>query len=250
MNNATYLYDGGFINFISLVVELMKNKITPNDIKLYKNYQNNLFDEVLSIEVENESENIYLLKRNITKEILMCIYYVYLSENKDKEMIIYNFLKYSLKYKNKVFSYRRYDSVNDSIKISKYVRKESHKLKGFLRFKKMKGNFYYGEITPVNNVIGILSNHFTKRLANECWIIKDTGRDIYAIYDTKKVIYLTNEEVINLNLELSDDEEFIEDLWKTFHKTVAIKSRENRRCQQNFMPKRYWKNMLEMEDEL
>ena len=35
-----------------------------------------------------------------------------------------------------------------------------------------------------------------------------------------------------------------------FHKTIGIKERENRRCQQNFMPKKYWKNMLEMENEI
>ena len=46
------------------------------------------------------------------------------------------------------------------------------------------------------------------------------------------------------------EEEFIEDLWKTFFKTVAIKERENLKCQRNFMPKRYWENMIEMEDKL
>ena len=145
---------------------------------------------------------------------------------------------------------RRIDSVNSLFKISKYVRGEAHKLKGFLRFKKIKNNFYYSEFSPINNVIGILANHFSKRLKEDNWIIKDTKRNIYAIYDKKNIFYLTNEEVLDLNLELTEDEEFFEDLWKTFHKTIGIKERENRRCQQNFMPKRYWKNMLEMEDEL
>ena len=41
----------------------------------------------------------------------------------------------------------------------------------------------------------------------------------------------------------------MEELWKSFFKTVAIKERLNKKCQQNFMPKKYWKNILEMEDE-
>lgn len=249
MNNI-YIYDGGFISFISLVVELLKRKIIPDDIKLADSYEIGLFDKEVFLKVESEKQNIELIKKKLSKEALYCIYNVFLSNNKNKEMIIYDFLINYFKYKNKVFGMIRITSVNESIKISKYVREETHKLKGFLRFKKMKNNFYYGEISPTNNVIGFLSNHFRKRLKEDCWIIKDTNRGIYAIYDKKKVIYLTNNEVISLNLESSDSEELIEDLWKTFHKTVAISSRENRRCQQNFMPKKYWKNMLEMEDEI
>ena len=41
----------------------------------------------------------------------------------------------------------------------------------------------------------------------------------------------------------------MEELWKSFFKTIAIKERVNKKCQQNFMPKKYWKNILEMEDE-
>ena len=249
MNNI-YIYDGGFISFISLVVELLKRKIIPDDIKLADSYEIGLFDKEVFLKVKSEKQNIELIKKKLSKEALYCIYNVFLSSNKNKEMIIYDFLINYFKYNNKVFGMIRIASVNESIKISKYVREETHKLKGFLRFKKMKNNFYYGEISPTNNVIGFLSNHFRKRLKEDCWIIKDTNRGIYAIYDKKKVIYLTNDEVISLNLESSDSEELIEDLWKTFHKTVAIASRENRRCQQNFMPKKYWKNMLEMENEI
>ena len=249
MNNI-YVYDGGFISFISLVVELIKKNITPDDIKLINSYDKSLFDNEILIKVELEKENIELVKTKLSREALYCIYNVFLSNNKSKEIIIYNFIINYLKYKNRVFGMIRIPSVNESIKISRYVRGEAHKLKGFLRFKKMKNSFYYGEISPTNNVIGILSNHFMKRLKEDCWIIKDTNRGIYAIYDKKKVIYLTDDEVLSLNLDGSEKEELIEDLWKTFHKTVAIAARENRRCQQNFMPKKYWKNMLEMEDEL
>ena len=249
MNNI-YIYDGGFITFMSLVVELFKNKIIPDDIKLIDSYNKSLFDNEIYIKIESEQKNIELIKNKLSREALYGIYNVFLSENNNKEIIIYNFLLNYFKYGNKVFNMRRIDSVNETIKISKYVRGEAHKLKGFLRFKRMKNNFYYGEISPNNNVIGILANHFSKRLKEDNWIIKDTNRNIYAIYDKKQVYFLTNEEIINLNLELKDDENYYEDLWKTFHKTVAIKSRENKKCQQNFMPKRYWKNMLEMEDEL
>ncbi|MBQ9019147.1 MAG: TIGR03915 family putative DNA repair protein [Bacilli bacterium] len=247
--NKIYIYDGGFISFIALVVELFKNKITPDDIKLINSYDLGLFDTEIYLKVENEQENIKLLKNKISREALYCIYNVFLSDNKNKEIIIYNFLKSYFKYGKTVFGRRNIDCVNESIQISKYVRGEAHKLKGFLRFSKMKNNFYYAKFESNNNVIGILASHFSKRLMSDNWIIHDTKRGIYAIYDKEKVIYLTDEEVISLNLE-KDNEDLIEDLWKTFYKTIGIKERENKRCRQNFMPKKYWKNMLEVEDEL
>lgn len=248
MNNI-YIYDGGFISFIALIVELFKNKIVPSDIKLINSYDKGLFDNEIFIRVDNEEENIYLLKTKISKQALYGIYNVFLSDNSNKEMIIYKFLINYFKYGNKVFNMRRIDSVNELINISKYVRGEAHKLKGFLRFSKMKNNFYYAKFESNNNVIGILATHFSKRLKEDNFIIHDTKREIYAIYDKKKIIYLTNEEIIDLNLE-KDDEDLIEDLWKTFYKTIGIKERENKRCRQNFMPKKYWKNMLEMENEI
>lgn len=247
--NKIYIYDGGFISFIALVVELFKNKIIPDDIKLINSYDKSLFDTEIFLRIDNEEENSYLLKSKISKQALYGIYNVFLSDNKNKEMIIYNFLINYFKYGNKVFNMRRIDSVNELIKISKYVRGEAHKLKGFLRFSKMKNNFYYAKFSSTNNVIGILATHFSKRLKEDNFIIHDIDRGIYAIYDKKKVIYLTNEEVINLNL-VKDNEDLIEDLWKTFYKTIGISMRENKRCRQNFMPKKYWKNMLEMEDEV
>ena len=126
MNNI-YIYDGGFISFISLVVELFKNKIIPDDIKLIDSYDKGLFDNEIILRIENESENIELLKTKISKQALYGIYNVFLSENKNKEMIIYNFLINYFKYGNKVFNMRRIDSVNETIKISKYVRGEAHK---------------------------------------------------------------------------------------------------------------------------
>ena len=50
--------------------------------------------------------------------------------------------------------------------------------------------------------------------------------------------------------ELSECEEDVLELWKNFYKTIAIKERTNERCRMNFMPKKYWKYIIEMSDEI
>ena len=245
--NKIYIYDGSFSNLISVIVELIKIKTIPFDIK--KNSFLSIFDEEVLLNIKSDKENIEQLKKMVSKNIMLSVYYVYLSSNDNKEMIIYNFIKEGLKYHNKVYFYRKIDCVNDVIRIEQYVRKEAHKLKGFLRFKEMKNGFFYASFSSTNNVIGILANHFKNRLSAEYWVIKDEKRNIYALYNKNKVIYLTEEDIVKLNLDFSSNELFFEDLWKTFFKTIAIKERKNLRCQRNFMPKKYWKNILEMEEE-
>lgn len=246
--NKTYIYEGTFSSLLALIYSLLVSKIEVGDIKSSKTYLPNLLDEPVILKIDNIKEKEKLLKERLTPEIVHTIYYAYLSDSPIKEILIYNFIKNSLIYKNQIFYRRNLESVVEIEKLSKYVGREAHKLKGFLRFKEME-NFLYAEVEPTNNVIGILAYHFKNRLSNESWIIKDTKRNIYALYDTKKVIYLTDEDIIKLNLNISSNEELMEDLWKTFFKTVAIKERYNPKCQMNFMPKKYWKNMLEMENE-
>lgn len=240
MNNI-YLYNDTFIDLLNIIFYLLNNNITPKDIKTFDKYIPNLFDMPVSLNLKNQ-------KINLSKNVLKSIYYVYLSSNDKKEIITYYFIKNYLKYKNEVFFHRNLNCVNYVIQISNYVSREAHKLKGFLRFQKMKNNFYYAIMSPTNNVIGILTNHFSKRLKNEYFIIKDEKRNIYAFYDSKKIIYLTDEEIKQLNLQTDEIEEEIELLWKSFFKTISIKERINLKCQRNFMPKKYWKYIIEMED--
>ena len=63
-------------------------------------------------------------------------------------------------------------------------------------------------------------------------------------------MYLNDEDIKELNLNINDNELEIESLWKSFFNTIGIKERKNYKTQRNFMPKRYWKYMIEMEDKL
>ena len=241
--NKVYLYDGKYNSLVCLVIELLKSKINPLNIKSEENYEMNLLNEKVYLKLDLKNLSIF---KKLPAIITKTIWYIFLSDSKDKELLIYEFLKLTLKYKEEVFRYRNIEEINQVLKITKYVGSEAHKLKGFLRFKFINNKFYYAEMEPNNNVIFILANHFKKRL-NEPWIIHDLKRNMYAIYDLKKVSYIYGHEFMNFSLDIDSDKEY-EDLWKTFFKTIGIKERKNLKCQMNFMPKRYWNHMIEMEE--
>ena len=244
MNNI-YIYNDNFISLLNLINYLIKNNIKPLNIKS-SFYTPTLFDNIISLEIE-ENKNIFnLFERNILK----VIYYVFLSENRNKELIIYYFVLNYYKYGDTIIYRKNLKCVCEALKISTYVSRENHKFKGFVRFKELETNVLYAEVEPENNILEILSMHFIKRLKNEWWIIHDKKRKILSIYD-KKHFYITSDDSFKLlNTNESDNEEKIKNMWITFYKTIGIQMRKNDRCRMNFMPKKYWKNIIEMSDEI
>ena len=80
-------------------------------------------------------------------------------------------------------------------------------------------------------------------------MIYDLKRDLLSIYTKKKYMIIKVNDLEKNELKFSSDEKDFENLWLTFYQTIAIKERENKRCQMNFMPKKYWPYMIEMSDE-
>lgn len=243
-----YIYEDSFINLLNLIDELLKNKTKPDNIKNEK-YNPNLLDNLIYLKFENKNI-LDKYKKMIDEDNLKIIYYVYLSNHESKELIIYYYLLNYFKYKKEIVYMRYLNCVSKALEISKYVSRENHRFKGFTRFRELKNKILYAEIEPENNILSILSIHFKNRLKNEYWIIKDKKREIISIYNKKDFYVFDCSQFDILNVINSDKELEFEDLWKLFYKTIGIKERKNDKCRMNFMPKKYWKNIMEVSDEI
>ncbi len=248
MVNVIYLYENSLENLLNLIFYLIKNKKKPFLIKERSHYEENLLDYFVFPEIFFYENIIDLWKGYVGEKVFRQVYYVFLSSFPNKEIIIYYFLLNALKYKEKVLYMRNLNCVNQVLKIASYVKHENHKLKGFLRFQMTKKHFLYAQINPTNDILPLLAGHFVKRLSSECFVIHDVARDKYVFYDKVKPYFVEGEMIPYLDISFSKDERKIEDLWKSFFKTIAIKERKNLKCQRNFMPKKYWKYILEMEE--
>lgn len=240
-----YLYEDSFNSLLNLINYLLKNKIKPSNIK-NEYYVPNLLEKTYYIKLDYDNDLEDRIINKIGNYAFMTICHVYLSSDKNKEMLIYDFLLNSLKYKDKIMFMRNIDSVSKCLKISRYVTTEAHRLKGFVRFRELDNNVLYAEVEPENNVLLMLSNHFKNRLKNEYWIIKDKKRNIISVYNKNK-FYIVSTDDFDIKVDIESD--YYEDMWKAFYKTIGIKERKNDRCRMNFMPKKYWKYMLEVCDE-
>lgn len=246
--SSVYIYDGDFISLLNTILYLLKNNLHPENIKT-EIYHPSLFENTIYLPILKNEKIIDQIIHAFGQYAMRSIYYVFLSEEENKELILYYFFRNALKYRHKIVYYRNLKCVSEVLRISNYVRYETHKMKGFLRFKELEKKILYAEMEPTNDILFLVSCHFVKRLKNEFWIIKDNKRKIISIYDKKQFV-IVKEEEFQLSQKESKEEQDIELLWKTFYKTIGIKERKNERCRRNFMPKKYWKYITEVKEEL
>lgn len=125
----------------------------------------------------------------------------------------------------------------------------------FVRFTKLGGGrrllndgkhadegLYIAEIEPSYDILPLIINHFTSRLRDQRFIIRDKRHGIAALWDTKRLVYSSLPAL--LNLPLPSDGEFA-DMWRRYYNRVAIPWRRNLKLQAHFIPARYRRTMTE-----
>ena len=137
-------------------------------------------------------------------------------------------------------------TVSRLTKAVRALKQESHKYAGFVRFSISEDNTLTAVIEPKNSVLPLLAPHFCDRYPNESFLIYDKTHSQALVWHNreKTVIHLDGFE----QPRAGDEELYFRALWKHFYDTVAIEARYNPRCRMSFMPKRYWNQLPEMDE--
>lgn len=243
--NKIYLYDGTFDGLLTIVFDCYSTKTLPQNIENEKNYNNNFLDNTVFIPSNYEkSERVFKgIEKNICYDALYNSYYTFLSNEKNKEINILKYLCDGFDIGPKINTMLTTSYVYKVVSTKKKVYGECHRFKGLLRFIDVGNNLFYSSIHPDNNIIEILGHHFINRLPSQNFIIHDKNRNIGFLYNGKD--YKIEEMPRFILPNLSDNERLYQELWKSFFKSVTINERTNRRCQMQFMPKKYWQDLIE-----
>ena len=129
-----YVYDGSFSGLLVLIKYLFQNSIFPLDIKS-TDYNFSLLDNPINLNLTNNDDIIMEFIKKTNVYFFNTCFNIYLSNDNNKEIILFKFFLCFIKYGNNTFYMRKFDSINKALKIDQYVRRENHKFKGFVRFK-------------------------------------------------------------------------------------------------------------------
>lgn len=244
--NKVYLYDGSFDGLLTIVFDCFVNKTIPLNVHPINNYKINLLEETVEIKTDFEkSQRIFNgVVKNISYKTLYNSYHAFLANDDSKEINILKYLLDGFIVGQKINTMLSVDYVLNVYLLRKKMLSESHGFKGLVRFIDIGNNVFYSSIHPTHNVLEDLGHHFVNRLPNQNFIIHDKNRNIAFFYNTKEY-KIINDFSFDI-ADLSQEEKDYQNLWKAFFKTISIKERKNPKVQMEFMPKKYWKDLIEM----
>lgn len=244
--DTVYIYDGSISGFYSCVYESIYSKQMPASIIAECDMEPSLHSEKY---VETDKEKAYKVKNSITgkisKEALKLVENVFLSCLKEKELAILRFLIMGYDEGSKIVNMLGHRDIAPLIKAQKHLMGECHLLLGFIRFSDYNGKLV-STITPKNFILPFITEHFKNRYSNEDFMIYDKTHKVALVYQNQNIHYIQFDS-IELS-EATGTEEKYRMLWKQFYNTIAIEERYNPKCRMTHMPKRYWENMVEVQD--
>ncbi|MDO5556556.1 MAG: TIGR03915 family putative DNA repair protein [Clostridia bacterium] len=245
--NWTYIYDGSFEGLLTIVFDCYINKKIPNKIVSEEEYMLNILDTCLYVKTNYEKSKRIVdgIVKNISYDVLYNSYNAFLSSKEFKEINILKYILNGFVIGPKIDTMLSIDYVLAVQKLKKNVLMEAHRLKGLVRLMEIKNNLFYASIHPDNNIIENVGKFLIKRFPAQNLILHDKNRNIAMLYNQKEYSIIPVPCGININ-NFSENELNFQKLWKTFFNSISIKERTNKRLQMQFMPKRYWQDLIEI----
>jgi len=241
-----YLYDGSFSGLLTVIYESYYRREKPELIIVQDKWEHALFTREVVIKTdEQKADKVYqAILTRISGFAAKNIYCVFLAELPGTERLIYDYLARGWKWGDKLDLHLADEVVLKVQTIARKVRNEAHRMLGLVRFRLLSQELYYAQIEPDYNILQMISPHFARRMADQNWIIHDLKREMATVYNQTEWFLTPLPRSVSVSL----DEAGLayESLWQKYFSSIAIKSRQNKRLQRNFMPKKYWKHLVEM----
>ena len=198
------------------------------------------------------------LERHVSKEAMRLMTVSYLSESPELDTPLFHYIYKVFQQPEGARSIERNFSDPDVLTVTNTFRRVMHerlRMMQFVRFQKAKDGTYLGVVSPDQNVLPLVVNHFKDRFGDQPWLIFDAKRRYGFYYDQQEVTRITfqDEEALPFDLEngklndevLSEDDKLFQELWRTYFMAICIRERMNPKKLLNDMPRRYWKYMTE-----
>ena len=245
-SDIIYVYDGSFEGLLTAVFESFERHELPCSVVSESEFLPTLFSSRIVVTDSAKADRVRRgIKNNAGEQIWNLVRLGYLTCLEDRGALINDFVHMAMHYGAGVTRMLADETVNRLSKAVRALTQESHKYKGFVRFS-VSGSALSAIIEPKNSVLPLLAAHFCDRYPNESFLIYDkTHRQALIWHNRQKLIVPLDDFE---QPEAGEEERYLRALWKHFYDTVAIEERYNPSCRMNFMPKRYWSQLPEMDE--
>lgn len=239
-----YFYDGSFAGLLCCAYECRSRGELPAEVLL--DGTPTLYPGELIATDREYARTIWTELVRMGGEAAAWVKDGWLSCVPEKERLLLAFIEMAYQYGPSVCA-RSGDAVVSAVWRAVYgARHEAHMYTGFVRFAEYDG-ILAAQISPKAMVLPLLAPHFADRFSRERFLIHDDvhGEALFSNMGKYEI-----HPVKALDLAQTDaNEQAFQQIWKRYCRAVSIEGRENLRCQRTNMPKRYWRHMVEMQDQ-
>ncbi|TLD72259.1 DNA metabolism protein [Phragmitibacter flavus] len=133
------------------------------------------------------------------------------------------------------------DDMHTLIQMDKAVRRDSHKMRAFVRFRAVQteqGQWYVAWFEPEHLIVELNAPFFRDRFASMRWSILTPDRCVH--WDGTELQFTPPATKAQ-----APDADAVEDLWLTYFGSIFNPARVKIQAMQSEMPKKYWKNLPE-----
>ncbi|SFQ60156.1 TIGR03915 family putative DNA repair protein [Hymenobacter arizonensis] len=248
-----YTYDGTFEGLLTVLFTIYDWRAAPSSIQPEATAQTGLFaqpahretDETLAARVWEG------LLKTMDQEARARLYHVFLSEDPERELLIFRYVDLALRTDRDISENYANADVRRIQRLAQQMFREKHRMEAFVRFEKTTDELFHATIDPDFDVLPLIAAHFTKRYADQRWLIYDRRRHYGLYYD------LTHTDVVQFENSsaqtatgvsatvLDEREPLFKLLWQSYFDHVNIPERKNMKLHRRHMPLRYWKYLSE-----
>lgn len=248
--DVAYVYDGTLEGLLSAVFLAYARKQSPIDIVDESAFVPRLGQD--TVHVETDMGHAQRVRSGIVRAcgqvVFDAVVLVAASDDPAKGAATLRFIRYAMARGRRALDDLAHPDVVDFAAINRFVSNERHQWQQFMRFSKVEGGVYVARCNPKANVVPLLMDWFSMRFNTQPFLIYDEVHNVAGV-SYQGQWRLVRTDGLTVPPPVAEDA-LIQQAWCTFYDTVAVEARYNPELRRTHMPKRMWKNIVEVQDKI
>ena len=224
---------------------LILSDVRPESIQLIENDgQRSLFGDAEDVGEASSEKNEKATKPfSVSKAFMTLAQTVSYHRNKNRWDLLYRTLWRLTHDQPRLLEVTTDDDVYQLTIMEKQVRRDAHKMKAFVRFRRIESDgveHFIAWHRPDHRIVGKVAPFFARRFNGMNWTILTPQES--AVWNQQELVFGAG---VPRNAAPQSDE--LEELWKTYYRSIFNPARVKVKMMKSEMPVRYWDTMPEAE---
>lgn len=247
--DAAYCYDGTPEGLLTAVFKAYELREDPLDVVREAHLQPRLGQSVrvIDTDVQLALRVQQGVRRVCGRAAADAVVSASLSDDPAAGTVVYRFVRHAMR-NGRVMNDLAHPAVAPLDRLARAVGNERHRMLQFLRFEHLDNGVWFARCNPNAAVVPLVMDWFSGRFNTQPFIIFDEAHGMAGVYEGREWHLVRSNEVTPPGR--ASDERLMQAAWKRFYDVVAVEARYNPELRRQFMPKRLWKNIVEMHERI